>query len=232
MKIRIGTAGWGIPSNMREDFPLGKNHLEQYSQVFNAVEINSSFHKSHKKKTYERWAAISPSDFQFSVKMFKEITHVKGLVDVEFDLEKFFEEVMGLQTKLGPLLIQLPPKLGFETDVANNFFELVRKLFKGKIVLEPRNISWGLLEAVTMLHEYKITLVNADPVKVPRETNLKTQFSYYRLHGSPIIYSSSYSSTFLEQLAKTIKNSSWVIFDNTRLGAATQNALALKKLKH
>lgn len=230
MTIRVGTAGWNIPSHMRGDFPKGMSHLEQYSQVFNAVEFNSSFHRSHKKATYERWALATPTDFQFAVKMIQEITHIKGLVDVESDLEKFLGEVLGLQTKLGPLLIQLPPRLIFDEKVANSFFSLLRRMFNGQVALEPCHTSWA--EAVTLLKAYNITLVHADPVKVPRRTNSKQLFSYYRLHGSPKVYSSSYDANFLDQLAKKLKDSSWVIFDNTRMGAATQNALDLKNLNY
>ena len=228
---RIGTAGWSLPSALKEHFPPGDSILEQYSQIFNAVEINSSFYKSHRKTTYARWAAATPPDFQFAVKMFKQITHIKKLIGIEADLDKFIEETSGLQTKLGPLLIQLPPSLRFNFAIAKNFFMLLRNKYTGKVVLEPRHISWSHLEAVAMVNAYNIDHVLADPVKVPIESNIKPLFSYYRLHGSPDIYSSSYDAKFLDQLADHLKNTSWVIFDNTMLGAATKNALELKQLK-
>ncbi|MBA2728761.1 MAG: DUF72 domain-containing protein [Parachlamydiaceae bacterium] len=133
--LRIGTAGWSIPSNVRNHFPAGDSSLERYSQIFNAVEINTSFYKSHKKITYERWAATTPPDFQFSVKMPKQITHNNHLVDIEAHLDGFIEEVSGLQTKLGPLLIQLPPSLCFKPEIANIFFTLLRNKFNGTVVL-------------------------------------------------------------------------------------------------
>jgi uncharacterized protein YecE (DUF72 family) len=229
--LRIGTAGWNIPFNTRDEFPPGNSLLEQYSQIFNAVEINTSFYKSHKKTTYERWAAATPFDFKFAVKMPKQITHNKSLADIEVYLDEFIKEVGGLRTKLGPLLIQLPPSLSLEPKIAHNFFILLRNRFNGIVVLEPRHISWAELEAITILQEYNIERVIADPVKVPIQSNTKQPFSYYRLHGSPEIYSSSYDAKFLDQLAKELNDSSWVIFDNTRLGAGAQNALELKQLK-
>ncbi len=77
-----------------------------------------------------------------------------------------------------------------------------------------------------MLQAYNIEFVIADPVRV--ESNKKQVFKYYRLHGSPKPYWSSYNAEFLDQLAKHLNDSSWVIFDNTTSGAATQNALDLK----
>ena len=57
--------------------------------------------------------------------------------------------------------------------------------------------------------------------------------SYYRLHGSPEIYYSTYSADFLAQVAVHMREdlsagrTVWCILDNTALGAATRNALEL-----
>lgn len=227
--LRIGTAGWNLPAPVRGLFPEGNSLLERYSQVFNAVEINSSFYKSHKRTTYERWAAATPPHFRFAVKMPKQITHTQRLNAIENDLDNFIQEISGLQIKLGPLLIQLPPSLKFDPKLAKSFFELLQKSFNGKVVIEPRHTSWAHSDAISLLHAYNISRVIADPVKVPLESN-KQLFNYYRLHGSPEVYSSSYNTPFLDQLAQRLDDSSWVIFDNTKLGAATQNALDLKQM--
>ncbi len=125
--LRIGTAGWNIPSNLRDHFPLGNSLLERYSQVFNAVEINTSFYRPHRKKTYQGWAEKTPSDFLFSVKIPKKITHEHLLIDVNECLDQFIDEVCCLQAKLGPLLVQLPPRLKFEPKIAYSFFKMFFK---------------------------------------------------------------------------------------------------------
>jgi hypothetical protein len=53
---------------------------------------------------------------------------------------------------------------------------------------------------------------------------------YYRLHGSPRMYYSTYDDAYLDKLAKELVTAAavrptWCIFDNTALGAATANAL-------
>lgn len=222
--LRIGTAGWGIPAAHRDNFPSGDSLLERYAQVFNFVEINSSFYRSHQKKTYAKWASITPPDFLFSVKMNREITHKRRLMDVDALLDQFIEEVNGLGNKLGAILIQLPPSLQFDPLVANDFFKSLRKIFSGKIALEARHTSWSK----PMLDEHNIIQVIADPAVI--EVNSDQPFQYYRLHGSPKIYSSSYSPSFLTNLSKTLDPSSFVIFDNTQFGAATQNALQLQQM--
>ncbi len=224
----IGTAGWAIPSLMSDFFPPGKSALERYSQVFNAVEINSSFYRSHRRTTYERWAITTPVGFLFSVKIPKKITHDQRLESVDAYVEQFVDEVSGLQTKLGPLLVQLPPSLKFEPEIAESFFKLMRNKFIGDIVLEPRHNSWCKPEAIAILNQYKIVLVIADPNIISFEMDCEQAFQYHRLHGKPKIYSSPYESVFLNQLASNINTTSWVIFDNTQFGASTNNALFLK----
>ena len=70
----------------------------------------ASTESSHRPTTYAQWAAAVPDPFQFAVKMPREITHTRRLVEVTAPLERFLMEVQSLGAKLGPLLIQLPPK--------------------------------------------------------------------------------------------------------------------------
>jgi uncharacterized protein YecE (DUF72 family) len=237
MTIYIGTAGWNIRSEFKLRFRPEGSHLERYSSSLNAVEINSSFYRSHQKKTYERWAATVPTDFRFSVKMPKEITHAKGLADVESELAKFREEIEGLGTKLGVILVQLPPKLSFSWRTVSRFFRELRSLFVGTIVCEPRHRSWSESEAREVLVENRISPVQADPPVVPPfedSASILTKTVYYRWHGSPHIYHSKYSDDDLQTLLQLATDSTtkefWCIFDNTARGAATANALQLNQM--
>jgi hypothetical protein len=80
--VRIGTAGWSIPTEHAAPFPALGSHLERYAAVFDAVEINSSFYRPHRPATYERWAASVPEGFRFAVKVPKAITHERRLKGV------------------------------------------------------------------------------------------------------------------------------------------------------
>ena len=73
--IRIGTAGWSIPKEHAGAFPVEGSHLERYGAVLDAVEINSSFYRPHRRATYERWAGAVPEHFRFAVKVPRAITH-------------------------------------------------------------------------------------------------------------------------------------------------------------
>src|SRR5205809_97187 len=119
--LGVGCAGWSIPKQHAHCFPAHGTHLERYAQRFPAVELNSSFYRPHRPTTYARWAASVPENFQFAVKVPREITHTRRLVDVTEPLECFLGEVQALGAKLGPLLIQLPPSLRFTGKTAEVF---------------------------------------------------------------------------------------------------------------
>ena len=137
--IRIGTAGWSIPKEHAKPFPVAGSHLERYGTVLNAVEINSSFYRPHRTATYERWAASVPEAFRFAVKIPKTITHEHLLKDTGDLLDRFLSEAEGLGPKLGPLLVQLPPSLTFQSGIADRFLSELRSRVAGNIVCEPRH---------------------------------------------------------------------------------------------
>jgi len=102
-----------MPKQHAALFPQSGSHLERYAQRLTAVEINSSFYRPHRRTTYEAWAAAVPECFAFSVKAPKIITHEFRLLGADRALDEFLGQASGLGIKLGPLLFQLPPSLGF-----------------------------------------------------------------------------------------------------------------------
>jgi uncharacterized protein YecE (DUF72 family) len=233
--LRIGTAGWTVPSRYGAEIPLGGSHLERYAGVLNAVEINSSFHRPHQRKTYERWAQSTPPGFRFSVKVPKAMTHDQGLTGCGALLDRFAAEVAGLGDKLGVLLVQLPPKLALEKRVAGRFFRELQRRLPVPVACEPRHASWFAPEVDEWLAERRIARVAADPAPVlgAGEPGGWDGLAYYRWHGSPRIYYSDYEEAALAELGRRLDVlrqrgvPAWCIFDNTVQGAALGNALAL-----
>jgi uncharacterized protein YecE (DUF72 family) len=236
--VRIGTAAWSIPREHAAPFPVAGSHLERYAAVLNAVEINSSFYRPHRTATYERWAASVPEDFHFAVKIPKAITHERRLADVDDLLDRFLSEAGGLGPKLGPLLVQLPPSLSFQSGIADRFLSELRSRVQGSIVCEPRHASWFTPEVEALLTELRIARVAADPAPVAGadEPGGWRGLSYYRLHGSPKIYYSAYSPEYLAAIAEVLARNAaagietWCIFDNTAAFAATGDALTTRSL--
>ena len=206
--------------------------------MLNCVEINSSFYRPHQRKTWERWAASTPDEFRVSVKMPKTITHEAKLVNCGAPLLEFVEQARGLGAKLGPLLVQLPPKLAFDEGVAHEFFTTLRELHTGLVALEPRHESWFTPAVDRLLRGFEIARVAADPPKgspAAGQPGGWPGLRYWRLHGAPRTYYADYHEQWLQQFAESLRkplqtSQVWVIFDNTALGHATGNALRLQEL--
>lgn len=231
--IWIGTAGWSIPRQMAGQFPTEGTSLERYAARFRAAEINSSFHRPHRLSTWQRWHDSVPEDFRFSVKLPKTVTHERKLVDSHEQLDAFVAQTRMLGEKLAVVLVQLPPKLAFEAGIANKFFEALRERCPAKLACEPRHVSWFSDEAAALLVRHKVCRVAADPAicEAAGTPGGWRGFSYWRLHGSPRIYRSSYADR-IAGYAQALREEAtaretWCIFDNTASSAAASDALAL-----
>ena len=230
--VRVGCAGWAIRKEYADRFAGAGTHLSRYAARFPGVEINSSFYRPHRPATYAKWAAAVPDGFRFAVKVPKEATHARRLADAGDVLDRFLPEVTALGEKLGPLLVQLPPSLAFDPDVAESFFAALRDRFDGAVVLEPRHATWFGDAAGRLTAGYRVARAATDPAVVPAaaEPGGWNGLVYYRLHGSPEVYRSAYSAGYLDALSRKLAAAAapaWCVFDNTAAGAATADALAL-----
>lgn len=233
--LYIGTAGWSIASRHAAAFPGDGTHLERYARVLNCADFNSSFHRAHGRKTYERWSSTVPDGFRFSVKLPKEITHQSRPVGCEDRLRTFLDEVTGLGSKLGVLLAQLPPKLAFDAHVAEAFFTRLRDATDVGVACEPRNEGWYSAEASEILSRSRVTRVTADPARVEDGGSPAgwRGLAYLRMHGAIRVHYSDYDAPRLDDLQeRTLKacgtaGEVWCIFDNTAASHALGNAVTL-----
>lgn len=234
----IGTAGWSIPRSSAAAVPGPGTHLQRHARALSGVEINSSFYRPHRPSTYMKWAAAVGEGFRFAVKVPKEITHIRRLGaagEVGAGLDAFLAEATALGPRLGPLLVQLPPSLACEPAVARGFFAALRERCDTAVVCEPRHASWFTPAAQALLTKFQVAQVAADPALTPAAARPGgwDGLVYYRLHGSPTMYRSPYSSAYLDGLARALDGHRaagtpvWCIFDNTAEGAATADALGL-----
>ena len=235
MEATIGTAGWSIARKDADAFPPDGTALERYSRVFSGVEVNSSFHRAHRTSTWAKWAESVPEQFRFAVKVPKTITHHAKLIDVDPLIARFAEEVQQLGGKLAVLLVQLPPKLAFDAELAQRFFEKLRNAIDVEIACEPRNASWMEEDADAILRELRVARVAADPAlgRSAASPGGWRGLAYWRLHGSPQMYRSPYREEAIDRYAVQIRSAMddgiepWCVFDNTAASEATGNALSL-----
>lgn len=233
----IGTAGWALPKAVVGAIGSEGSTLARYASLFNGVEINSSFYRPHKRTTYKRWASSVPAGFRFAVKAPRQITHEHRLIATTALMDPFLEQIRELGAKLGPVLVQLPPSLAFSDELAAEFFGAWRQRFGGPTVCEPRHASWFSEAADQCLVDHRIIRAAADPALCAAAAlpGGAEDGTYIRLHGSPILYESPYGAERLKNwvlplTTDTRTQTTWCIFDNTKFGAATADALSLKAL--
>ncbi len=236
-RLYIGTAGWSVPGASAQRCHGPGSHLERYARVFTGAEINSSFYRPHAAATYARWRDRTPADFRFAVKTPRTITHELELRRARVPFATFLEQTAGLGEKRGPLLVQLPPSLSFDARVVARFFAVVRQLYDGMVVCEPRHSTWFSGRAAELLQRFRIALVAADPPPAPAADKPGgwPGIAYFRLHGSPRKYWSRYETAYIAGLAAAVRGlpagtDVWCVFDNTASGAALENAWELKAL--
>lgn len=185
--ILLGTSGWSYKEWEGGFYQKGeKRKLRVYTNVFKTAEIDSTFYRNPSKGAVMGWLKYSPQNFVYTAKLPKLITHDKKLGlkgDVKTDLEAFLELMRPLQLggKLTCLLIQLPPKYGFNPENLEAFLKMLDPTFR--YAIEFRNLSWIREETWKLLKANDVAYTNVDEPLLPPEVHLTTDFAYFRWHG-------------------------------------------------
>ena len=133
--VRIGISGWTYAPWRKVFYPDGlrqKDELEYAASKMTSIEINGSFYSLQRPESYQAWRERTPDGFVFAVKGGRFITHMKKLADVDAPLANFFASgPLALGEKLGPVLWQLPPTLGFDAERLESFFDRLKGAWGG-----------------------------------------------------------------------------------------------------
>ena len=188
--IFLGTCGWSY-KEWEGNFYQKKSSeskLRAYSKVFKTAEIDSTFYRNPSKSAVMGWLKYSPSDFVFTAKLPKTITHENMLglkKEVKADLEVFLDLMRPLQLggKLACILIQLPPKYVYNPQNLEAFFQMLDPMFR--YAVEFRNLTWLMPATKTfeLLKQYEVAFTIVDEPLLPPEVHLTTDFAYFRWHG-------------------------------------------------
>ena len=239
--LYIGTSGWsykhwaGIfyPEHIKSD-----KYLEYYLTNFDCVELNSCFYHLPKKPTIKGWINRTPDFFRFCPKLSRFITHQKRLNDVEEPLKKFFVLFEEMKSRLGPILIQLPPGLHFNRSSAHDFLHILKREYNSyRFAVEVRHTSWISDDFFNLLAQHDLAFVIADSGgRFPYHEEVTTDFVYLRFHGPKKLYASDYSDHELDSFAKKIKGwlgddkEVWAFFNNDFNGYAIKNSNRLREM--
>ncbi len=185
-EIFLGTQSLGSRSWIGRFYPpnLKPNQfLQFYSQVFKAVEINTTFYGIPRASTVDAWARATPDDFVFSAKMPKEITHEHRLTSALRALYEFLRVMSHLGGKLGPILIQLPP------TVHSGYRKPLEEFLAGlppdqEFAIEFRDGSWIRGDVFQLLRNHGVASCIADTDLMPAVPEITADFTYIRWIGN------------------------------------------------
>ena len=232
---RVGISGWRYPPWRGVFYPTGlpqRSELSYVSQAMDTAEINGSFYSLQRPSSWQAWHDATPPSFVFSVKGPRFITHMKKLRDVRTPLANFLASgVLALRAKLGPLLWQLPPNLGFDAGRMDAFLSLLPRDTAGALELarehdarldgrtwleadvvrplrhafEVRHDSFVDPAFIALLRRHRAALVVADTAgRWPLIEDVTADFVYVRLHGDAALYTSGYGDAALQRWASRI----------------------------
>jgi uncharacterized protein YecE (DUF72 family) len=210
--------------------------FEYYCSQFNTLELNVTFYKFPELKALESWYDKSPAHYRFAVKAPREVTHYKKFnAEAQPVLADFYAIIAeGLREKLGPVLFQLPPKAAYTDELMQRLVDSLDPAFTN--VVEFRHPSWWDGEVQRILARHRISFVGqSHPLPLPDEVVANTEVLYYRFHGVPELYKSSYSPEFLARIAAEIKAANhvkqvYLYFNNGIGGVGVQNARTMQEM--
>lgn len=232
MTVLIGTSGWQYRWWRDAFYPAGlpqRLWLEHYATAFATVENNNAFYRLPTRETFEAWQARTPSGFVMAVKASRYLTHVKRLADPAEPVARLLAAAAGLGTRLGPVLLQLPPTLRADprrlADCLDRFPPGIR------VAVEPRHDSWWNDEVREVLTARGAALCWADRLGRPLTPLWRTAgWGYLRFHEGLAEPWPSYGDRALRSWANRLADTwdtgadVYAYFNNDQNGAAVRDA--------
>jgi len=236
VRAHVGTSGWQYSYWKKAFYPtdLAQSHwLEYYATRFSTVEVNNTFYRLPPADTFANWAARTPDNFVFSLKASRYLTHMKRLRDPEEPVSRMLERVQPLGTKLGPILLQLPPNFKIDLVAMDKVLDCFPSSVK--VAVEARNPTWFVEEYAEVLSRHNAASCIA--VSADRETPVwrTADWGYARFHESQkkpyTTYAKKTLALWADRLGELFGDESvYVFFDNDTNACAPRNARTLASL--
>jgi uncharacterized protein YecE (DUF72 family) len=274
--LRIGTSGWNYPSGRgtwngifyprptkgrRRRAGTGEkfDQLAYYAERFDTVEINTTFYGQPKPTVAQTWVDRTPAHFEFSLKLFRHLTHAEAPGIPQLDWALIDEYRRGIEPlaragRLGALLAQFPPSFKQSPESEAYLDALLAQFHDYPVAVELRHRSWSdrFSETLSLLNARKAALTQIDEPKFRlsiRQNQLPniSGFYYMRLHGrnaaqwwrhdkSEDRYNYLYSADELKVFSQTadaarrLVKKFYLYFNNHFASKSVVNALMIKKL--
>ena len=235
--VRIGCSGWNYADWRGGLYPKGLGTgrwLERYAEVFDTVEVNSTFYRLAKPQAVARWIEQTPPDFLLTIKSSRYLTHIKRLRDMQQGVKRFYESIEPLvgSPKMGPVLWQLPGNFRRDDELLAQALEA---LPEGRHCFEFRHESWFTDDVYELLRRREVALVIGDhPERSFQSHEMTADWTFVRFHYGHRGRGGNYSQTELDEWAERIagwarRREVLAYFNNDWKGFAVDNGVGLKR---
>ena len=201
MNYWIGTSGFQYAewkgTFYPEDLPASKM-LAFYAERFATTEVNYTFRRIPSPKTIQNWWEGTPERFKFSLKAPQKVTHFARLKNCGDTIQYFCQVICDLETKLGPVLFQLPPNFKKDTALLAEFLECVPAGLRA--AFEFRHASWFDEEVFALLNGKNIALCINESADLSAPVVATADYGYLRLRRE------DYTGADMERWANAITN--------------------------
>ena len=254
-KTQIGCQGWNYEDwTTKADgdtvfYPRGTRSNEMlalYAEIFETIEVDSTFYAIPPASTIENWYKKTPENFTFSLKLPQEISHSYALHEDSFAvLDEFCERISALKEKLAVVLIQLAPQFEASKENAQNLRKFLTHLPKEiRFAVEFRERQWLIDWTFEELEKNKVALALVEGSWIPRELTfqaiekLQTDFAYVRFMGERDLtafdkiyrYQDANLNMWADEIKKIKAQEKFIYFSNFYEGHAPASANKLKEL--
>lgn len=234
-RLFAGTSGYQYDHWRRRFYPRDlpkKEWLSFYADRFETVEINNTFYHLPGEETFDRWRETVGPGFCFALKFSRFGSHIKRLRDPEATIPAFLERAERLGPRLGPILVQLPPRWHPVPERLDAFLAAAPR--PPRWVVELRDASWLTEPVFQVLRRHRAALCIHDLIEDhPRVVT--ADFLYLRFHGTGPRYAGGYSPQALTARAREIRaelargRDVYAYFNNDLGGHAVADAAKLRR---
>jgi uncharacterized protein YecE (DUF72 family) len=235
--VLVGTSGWTYEHWKGRFYPAGlpkSRWFEYYLTLFPTVEINATFYRFFKDQTYLNWRERTPAGFRFVLKVPRLITHLKQLLNVEEDIQQFWNSAHLLGDKLGLVLLQIAPDMPYDPQRLRRAIQAFGN--PHQMAVEFRREDWYNEEIRGLLQEAGVGFCDAESPRFPLTGWVTSSTGYIRLHGRQQWYSYNYSDEDLREIPSKARQMQangagrvYIFFNNDYEAYAPANALSLCK---
>lgn len=236
MRVHLGTSGWQYRSWRGRFYPKGvrqAEELEWYADRFSCVELNNSFYRLPDGSTFAGWARRTPEDFTFVVKASRYLSHIRRLREPEEPVARLLERARPLGSKLGPILLQLPPNLPVELERLDATLACFGSV---PVAVEPRHEAWFTDATYELLARHGAALCLTDRRNQRGPIVHTADWAYVRLHEGTAAPRPCYGAAALRWWVRTLAAApanvrvGWVFFNNDPQGCAPVNAATFGRM--